>query len=107
MTDSFKERETAFEAKYARDEELKFKVHARRNKLLGLWAAKQMGVDEATATVYAKTLVENSISSSDNEVIIEVLNELNGTGGELTEKDIARKLEEFTNQAINELSHSG
>ena len=49
------DRESGFENKYAHDQELDFKANARRNKLLGLWAAELMGLDGEAATAYAKT----------------------------------------------------
>jgi hypothetical protein len=54
---AFEEREKAFEAKWAHDEELRFKVFARRNKLLGLWAAGHMGLMGEDARAYAKEVV--------------------------------------------------
>jgi len=57
MSDSFHDREQSFEAKNKLDEELKFKAEARRNRLVGLWAAEKMGMDGADADAYAKTVV--------------------------------------------------
>jgi hypothetical protein len=57
MADSFKDRERGFENKWAHDEELRFKVMARRNKLLGLWAAGEMGLTGAKAEDYAGAVV--------------------------------------------------
>jgi len=53
----FDEREKGFEAKWRRDQELRFKVTARRNKLLGLWAAQKFGMESSQAEAYAKTVV--------------------------------------------------
>ncbi len=54
---TFDERESAFENKFKHDKELEFKVNNRRNKLLGLWAAKLLGIDGADAEAYAKEVV--------------------------------------------------
>ena len=54
----FNEREKAFEAKFKLDEELRFKANARRNRLLGVWAAEQMGLGESDADAYAKEVVK-------------------------------------------------
>ena len=54
----FKDRENAFENKFAHDEEMQFKAVARRNKLLGLWAADLMGIEGDEAAEYAKTVVK-------------------------------------------------
>lgn len=55
---NFDDREQAFENKFAHDEELRFKVSVRRNKLLGLWAAGQFGLTGAAADAYAKEVIE-------------------------------------------------
>ena len=57
MSGSFEKREKGFEAKWAHDEELRFKVYARRNKLLGLWAAGEMGLNGPAADAYAKEVI--------------------------------------------------
>ena len=54
---TFDKREEAFEKKFAHDEELRFKATARRNKLLGLWAAEKLGISGAAADAYAKEVV--------------------------------------------------
>jgi hypothetical protein len=54
---TFDKREEGFEKKFAHDEELQFKAHARRNKLVGLWAAAKMGLSGADAEAYAKNIV--------------------------------------------------
>ena len=54
---SFDNREKSFEKKFAHDEETKFKINARRNRLLGLWAAEQMGLEGDDAETYAKAVV--------------------------------------------------
>src|SRR5689334_5083522 len=57
MSGTFEKREKGFEAKWAHDEELRFRVYARRNKLLGLWAAAEMGVTGPAADNYAKEVI--------------------------------------------------
>src|SRR6478609_4228623 len=57
MTTTFDKREEGFEKQFAHDEELRFKANARRNKLLGLWAAEKMGMKGAEADAYAKDVV--------------------------------------------------
>ena len=57
MTTTFDKREEGFEKKFAHDEELRFKASARRNKLLGMWAAEKMGLTGAQAEAYAKEVV--------------------------------------------------
>lgn len=67
MTDAFKDRQKGFESKWARDEELRFKVVARRNKLLGLWAAGEMGFGEPKAKEYAMEVVQADFEEAGEE----------------------------------------
>ncbi len=67
MSNGFKEREKAFEGKWAHDQELRFKVEARRGKLLGLWAAGEMGLSGAEADAYAKSVVEADMAEAGEE----------------------------------------
>jgi hypothetical protein len=64
VSGAFEEREKAFEAKWAHDEELQFKVFARRNKLLGLWAAGLMGLSGQEARTYAAEIVAADLAQS-------------------------------------------
>ncbi|MGA9795955.1 MAG: DUF1476 domain-containing protein [Rhizomicrobium sp.] len=70
MADSFKAREKGAEAKYALDEETRFKVMARRNKLLGLWAAGEMGVAGPAADAYAKEVVAADFEEAGDEDVL-------------------------------------
>ena len=67
MADSFNDRKKAAEAKWARDEELRFKVMARRNKLLGLWAAGEKGISGDAANEYAKSVVAADFEEKGDE----------------------------------------
>lgn len=74
---TFDEREHAFENKFAHDEELRFKAEARRNKLLGLWAAGLMGKSDADAEAYAKDVVVSDVTKAgDEEVFRKVAKDL-------------------------------
>lgn len=64
---TFDDRENAFEAKFAHDEEMKFKAEARRNKLIGLWAAGLLGKSEAEAAAYAKDVVAADFQEAGEE----------------------------------------
>jgi hypothetical protein len=71
---TFDEREKGFEAKFRADQELQFKVTARRNKLLGLWAAGRMGLAGTAAESYAKQVVEADFQKpGDDDVVDKVL----------------------------------
>jgi hypothetical protein len=65
MGDAFEERKKKNEDKWAHDEELRFKIGARRNKLLGLWAAAELGLSGAAAEAYAKSVVTADLKGAD------------------------------------------
>ena len=86
---TFNERETAFENKYAHDEETKFKIAARTNKLLGLWAAELMGKSGDDAASYAMEVVKSDFEEAGHDdVIRKVLGDFNG---EVNEAEIREK----------------
>lgn len=70
---TFEDREKSFEKKYQHDEQLKFKVNARRNRLLGLWAAEKLGLAGADADAYAKTIVAADFSRPGHDDVIDKL----------------------------------
>ena len=89
----FDDRERAFEAKFARDEEMQFRITARRNRLLGEWAARQMGLSEAETESYAKDVVRSDFEEAgDSDVIGKVLGDLTGAGVECDEDKIREAL---------------
>ena len=91
---TFDEREKGFETKYKRDQELQFKVNARRNKLLGLWAADKLGLKDAAAEAYAKSVVSADFERpGDDDVIQKVVNDLSAKGLALKDADIRKELE--------------
>lgn len=77
----FDDRERAFEAKFARDEEMQFRILARRNRLLGEWAARLMGLSEVETEAYAKDVVRADFEEAgDEDVIRKVLGDLTSAG---------------------------
>ena len=77
----FDDRERAFEAKFARDEEMQFRILARRNRLLGEWAARLMGLSEAETEAYTKDVVRADFEEAgDEDVIRKVLGDLTSAG---------------------------
>jgi hypothetical protein len=98
---TFDKREDAFERKYALDEEQKFKAVARRNKLLGLWAASQLGMSTDAADAYAKEVVAAEFEDAhDAEVARKVLGDLSAKGVAVTEAQIHAKMDELMAQAV-------
>jgi hypothetical protein len=91
---SFDKREEGFEKKFALDEEQKFKAEARRNKLLGLWAAEKLGKTGDDAAAYAKEVVSADFEEAgDSDVLRKVVKDLEGKG--VTEADIRKKMDEL------------
>lgn len=91
---SLDERKKAFENKYAHDADLKFKVDARRNKLLGLWLAPQLGKDDADA--YAKSVVIADLEESgDEDVVRKVMADIAAANASVSEADLRAKLNEL------------
>ena len=84
---TFEDRENAFETKYAHDAEMQFKAEARRNKLLGLWAAGLMGQDEAAAVDYAREVVKSDFEEAGDE---DVYRKVSGDLGDLADEATIR-----------------
>lgn len=90
---NFDDRERAFEAKFAHDEEMQFRITARRNKLLGHWAAEKMGLSDVEAEAYAKDVVRADFEhAGDEDVIRKVLGDLTSAGVETDESQIREAL---------------
>jgi hypothetical protein len=94
----FEDRQKAQEAKFARDGELRFKAEARRNRLLGLWAGEQMGMDEAAAKTFAAEVVAASFEEAGDEDVFRKVS------GALTDANVAVS-EETIRQKMSELEH--
>jgi hypothetical protein len=91
---TFDKREEGFEKKFALDEEQKFKAEARRNRLLGLWAAEKLGKAGDDAAAYAKEVVSADFEEAgDGDVLRKVTKDLAGTG--VSEADIRVKMDEL------------
>jgi len=89
----FDDRERAFETKFAHDEEMKFRIIARRNRLLGEWAARQMGLSDAESESYAKDVVRADFEEAgDEDVIRKVLGDLTAAGVEMDDGQIREQL---------------
>ena len=94
---TFDDRERAFESQYARDQEMQFKIVARRNRLLGQWAAKKMGLTEAEADAYARDVIRADFEEAgDEDVIRKLIGDLTSAGVEVSEADIRQALEHKT-----------
>ncbi|NCP13343.1 MAG: DUF1476 domain-containing protein [Sphingomonadales bacterium] len=103
MTD-FKDRERAEEAKFALDGETAFRIAARRNRLLGEWAAGLMNLTPEEKDAYSKAVVQADFEESgDEDVVRKLLGDLTASQKDITEADIRVKLEEMTVEARRQL----
>lgn len=106
MTTTFDKREDGFEKQFAHDEELRFKAMARRNKLLGLWAAGILGKTGADAEAYAKEVVLADFEEAgDNDVMRKVVKDLQPNG--VTEQQIRAQMGALLAQAVEQIKKSG
>lgn len=102
---SFDERESAFENKFAHDAEMQFRAEARRNKLLGLWAAELMSITGADAEAYAREVVKADFEEPGHEdVVRKVAGDL---GDKATPDEIRRKMDELLVVAKGQLLDEG
>ena len=100
----FDDRERAFETKFARDEDMAFRVTARRNKLLGQWAAALMGLTPEETTAYATSVVQADFEEAgDDDVIRKVLGDLTAAAVETDEAAIRTALAEKSVEARRQL----
>jgi len=106
MSTTFDKREEGFEKQFAHDEELRFKATARRNKMLGLWAANVLGKSGAEAEAYAKEVVMADFEEvGDNDVLHKVVKDLAGKGH--GEAEVRAKMAELLEQAVEQVKKSG
>lgn len=103
---SFDDREKAHEAKFSRDAQLQFKAEARRNKLLGLWAAEIMG--RADSDAYAKEVIASDFEEAgDEDVYRKVSGDLKEAGKDVSEADIRAKMGELMGVAQQQILTEG
>ncbi len=101
---TFDKREKGFEAKFARDESLRFKANARRNKLLGLWAAGLMGIAGPEADEYAKSVIKADFEEpGDNDVFRKLRDDFDAKGVEQSDHQIRRTMDELMEKAIEQV----
>lgn len=105
---TFDDRKDAFEKKFAHDQELRFKAEARRNKLLGLWAAEKLGKSGAAAEDYAKSVVFADFEEQgDEDVFRKIRADFDAAGVAQSDHQIRRSMDEFAAQAIAEVQKKG
>ncbi|NKB57424.1 MAG: DUF1476 family protein [Alphaproteobacteria bacterium] len=100
----FNDREKAFENKFKREKELECKITARRNKLLGLWAAEQLSLDADVAEAYAKEVVVSDFDEpGDDDVLRKVLGDLEGKGLQTSEHLVRKEMDRLMSVARDQV----
>ena len=101
---SFEEREKGFERKFAHDEELKFKATARRNRLLGLWAAEQMGVTGDAAQAYAREVIKADLTEpGEEDVVRKIRADFDAKGVSQSDHQIRHKMADLMGEALGQI----
>ena len=101
---TFDDRERAFETKFAHDEEMAFRVTARRNKLLGLWAAELMKLTPEEADAYAKAVVQAEFEEAgDEDVVRKLLGDLTAAGVDIDDATVRKAIEDQAVEARRQL----
>jgi hypothetical protein len=101
---SFEDREKGFERKFALDEELKFKATARRNRLLGLWAAGQMGISGDDAAAYAREVIKADLEEpGEEDVFRKIRRDFDAKGVGQSDHQIRRQMTELMVEAISQI----
>jgi hypothetical protein len=101
---TFDKREEGFEKKFALDEEQKFKAEARRNRLLGLWAAAKLGISGDAGNAYAKEVVAAEFSEGgDAAVVRKLMTDFEAKGMAVTETQIRKEMTELMAQAAAQI----
>jgi hypothetical protein len=101
---TFDKRKDAFESKFAHDAELRFKAEARRNKLLGLWAAGLLGKAGADADAYAREVVASDFEQAgDEDVFRKVRKDFDAAGIDQSDHQIRRTMDELMETAVEQI----
>jgi hypothetical protein len=105
---TFDKREEGFEKQFVHDEELKFKAVARRNRMLGLWAAQMLGLSGAQAEAYAKEVVMADFEEpGDHDVFRKIRRDFDAKGIAQSDHQIRRTMDELMAKAVAEIKASG
>ncbi|HEX2379217.1 MAG TPA: DUF1476 domain-containing protein [Methyloceanibacter sp.] len=101
---SFEDREKGYERKFANDEELKFRATARRNKLLGLWAAEQLGMVGDEAQAYAREVIKADLEiPGDDDVFRKIRRDFDAKGVQKSDHQIRSKMVDLMGVAISQI----
>jgi hypothetical protein len=105
---TFDKRQEGFESKFAHDEDLKFRAMARRNKLLGLWAAEKLGMSGDEAEAYARSVVKADFEEpGDEDVFRKVRGDFDAKGVEQSDHQLRRTMDELLQKAVDQIQSEG
>lgn len=105
---TFDKRKEGYESKFAHDEELKFKATARRNKLLGLWAAEKLGKNADDAQAYAREVVRADMEEAgEDDVFRKIRSDFDAAGVQQSDHQIRRTMDELMIEAIVQVEAGG
>jgi hypothetical protein len=105
---TFDKREEGFEQEFVHDEELRFKATARRNKLLGLWAAEKLGLTGSEAEAYANAVVMADLDeTSDHDMFGKIRKDFDSKGVGVSDHQIRRTMDELMARAVGQIKASG
>ena len=105
---TFNDREQGFEAKFAHDQDMEFRAHARRNRLLGLWAGELMGLQKQHLEDYAKAVVKSDFDQpGDEDVLRKIFEDLKGSGVQVSERDVRLRMDELMAIAREQIKAGG
>jgi hypothetical protein len=104
---TFENRENAFENKFARDEDMSFRITARRNRLVGQWAAAKMGLTTEETDSYSKSVVQADFEEAgDEDVIRKLLGDLTAAGVDTSDEEVRKALSDHEVEARRQLMES-
>jgi hypothetical protein len=105
---TFDKRQEGFESKFAHDEDLKFRAMARRNKLLGLWAAEKLGISGDEAEAYARSVVKADFEEpGDEDVFRKVRGDFDAKGVDQSDHQLRRTMDELLQKAVDQIQSEG
>ncbi len=105
---TFDDREDKFEKKFAHDAALKFKAEARRNKLVGLWAAKLLGKEGDAADAYVKEVIKADLEEAgDDDVFRKIRGDFDAAGVDQSDHQIRRHMDECLSEAVKQIQSEG
>jgi hypothetical protein len=101
---TFDKRKDAFESKFARDEELRFKATSRRNRMLGMWAAEKLGRTGEDADTYAREVIRSDMQEAgDDDVLRKLRADFEAAGVAQSDAEIRRAMDDLMAKAINDI----